>query len=142
MDNELDKMFGQSPLEPAPKRPKTYVVESKEKQAKLTKSQIRALEAEVENYLVKRCKECGLDFRKLNPQMCKGIPDRLVFDPKGVEQHQFVELKRDFKAKASPMQVYLARGLQTIFIHSLEEVENFLWFKFPRAYQKPKKPIE
>lgn len=119
------------------KRPvTTKLVEAKNKAQALSRSQTRALETEVENYLVKRVKECGLDQRKLNPQMCKGIPDRIVFDPKGRHGPQFVELKRDFKGKASAMQLYLAKGLNTVFLYSKEEVEQFLWQYFIRAFKK------
>lgn len=105
---------------------------------KLTKQEKRILEREVEEYFVKRVKELKLDCRKLNPQMCKGIPDRLVFDPNGRVGPLFVELKRDFKAKASPMQIYLARGLRTFIIHSKEEVETFLRKYFPVNYSDDK----
>lgn len=117
---------------------KVKIVEAKDKVTKLTKQQQQALEKEVEDYLVQRVKDCGLDQRKLNPQMCKGIPDRLVFDPQGRHGAQFVETKRDFKAKASAMQTYLAKGLNTIFIYSKEEVEQFLWQYFIRAFKKVK----
>ena len=116
-----------------------YTIEARVKPHKLSKKETRELEKEVEEYLVKRVKECDLDQRKLNPQACKGIPDRLIFDPSGRQMHQFVELKRDFKAKASPLQVYLARGLNTTIIHSREEVEQFLMWYFIKSYKKPQK---
>lgn len=121
----------------APKN-NVYMVEARLKPTKLNKKETRELEEEVEKYLVKRVKECGLDQRKLNPQACKGIPDRLVFDPKGLCNPQFVELKRDFREKASPLQIYLAKGLKTIFIHSKEEVEQLLWQYFTRYFVKSK----
>lgn len=127
------------PLTSERPKTKTKVVEARDKEKLLTKAETRILEKVVEDYLVQRIKDCGLDQRKLNPQMCKGIPDRLVFDPKGLYNPQFVETKRDFKAKASSMQLYLAKGLNTVFIHSKEDVEYFLWMYFLKTYKKPTK---
>lgn len=93
----------------------------------------------VEDYLVKRVKECNLDIRKLNPLGNKGIPDRIVFDPKGVLNPQFVETKRPKKGKISAMQTYLARGLKTIFVKNFDEVEQLLFFYFTKNYIKPTK---
>lgn len=115
-----------------------HIVELKDGAPHVSKRDARILEYEVEKYLVKRVKECGLDERKLNPQACKGIPDRLVFDPQGRCQPQFVETKRDFKAKASSLQIYLAKGLNTKFIHSKEEVEELLWQYFTPAFKSSK----
>jgi len=99
------------------------------------KKEMRALEKAVEDYLCARVKECGLDIRKLNPQTCKGIPDRLIFDPLGRYAPVFAELKRDFAAKASPLQLYMAKGLATVFVHSKEEAEELLWLHFTRLYK-------
>jgi hypothetical protein len=115
---------------------KTRCIAVLSEKTSLTKHEEKKLERAIEAWLVMRIKECGLDERKLNPQACKGIPDRLVFDPKGRYQVQFVELKRNFQAKASPMQIYLAKGLNTKFIHSKEEVEMFLWNYFTQCYTK------
>lgn len=106
-----------------------------EKEAKL-------LEKTTEDYLVKRVKELGLDERKLNPQMCKGIPDRLVFDPKGLLPPQFVECKRPKGGVVGPMQEYLKRGLRTLFVQDKSEVEYFLSMYFTRYYKKPQIPKE
>lgn len=141
--DSFNDMFDTTDKPLSAKRPKkkVYTVESKDKQAKLTKKEIDALEKEVEDYLCQRVKDCGLDQRKLNPQGCRGIPDRLVFDPTGGHNPQFVETKREFKSRASAMQIYLAKGLKTLFIYSKEEVEYFLFHYFTRKYKKPAKSI-
>jgi len=123
-----------TPLLPAPKRPKVYQVESREKQAKLTKKEIATLEKEVEDYFVKRVKECDLEQRKLNPSMCKGIADRLVWSPSGLRQPRFVELKRPKGGVISPLQHSMAKGLNYLFLTSKEEVEYFLRIYFPENY--------
>lgn len=99
-------------------------------------------EKEVEDYLVKRVKELGLDERKLNPQMCKGIPDRVVFDPKGVLPSHFIECKRPVGGKKGKMQEYLARGLRTLFIDTKADVEYFLGMYYTKYYKKPKNVVE
>ena len=119
---------------------KTNYVESRSKH-KLTDKETRILEQEVEQYLVRRAKQCGLEILKLNPQGAKGIPDRLVFHPNGIHGPQFVELKRDFQAKASPLQKHYAKGLNTIFLHSKEEVEYFLHHYFIQSYVPSKAPM-
>lgn len=112
------------------------------KRVKTAKELQRIYEDEVEEYLVMRVKELGLDERKMNPLMAAGIPDRVVFAPKGDMMHQFVEVKRDSKAKKRPMQVYLARGLNTIFVTSKTEVEQFLMQYFTKYYRKPTIVVE
>ena len=118
------------------KRPKktVYMVEARDKEDLLSKKDRDILEAEVEAYLCRRAKEMQLDILKLNPQSCKGIPDRLIFDPKGVANPHFVETKRNQKAKVQPLQVYLSRGLRSLFIKSKDDVETFLWKYYPDHY--------
>ena len=112
---------------------KPTMIESKLHQT-FTKKETKEYEAKLEAYLVKRIKELQLDERKLNPNACKGIPDRIVFDPLGRYIPRFVEVKRDKKAKVHDMQVYLARGLNTTIISSKEEAEKFLYNYFNHHY--------
>ena len=102
----------------------------------------KTYESEIEDYLVIRVKEIGLDERKLNPRMCKGIPDRIVFDPKGVANPQFVEVKAPEGGRKGEMQKYLARGLKTLFVSNKPEVEYFLAMYFTLYYKKPQVRVE
>lgn len=101
---------------------------------RLSKRQSRQLESSLEDYFVMRCRECGLEVVKLNPQACKGIPDRLVMDPQGFYPPRFVELKRDFAAKATPLQAHMARALKTVFVRSADEAESALYSCFRLRY--------
>jgi len=124
------------------KKKNLHLIPPKVKAQTPTKQESRVLEKIVEDYLCLRVKELGLTQRKLNPNTCKGIPDRLVWHPDGLGQVTFVEVKRDWKARASKLQLELAKGLKTIFIYSKSDVETFLWQYYTTHYRRPARPVE
>jgi hypothetical protein len=69
------------------------------------------LEREIEQYLVKRCKQLHLLCYKFSSPSNRGVPDRLILGPNGF--HCFVECKSD-TGRLSALQEYTIEMYQAL----------------------------